>query len=187
MGMSNLIYSKDTMVLRFSTEIQAVEIRTADFKTFSGTLYNFTKKYVPDSCQQEKEKQSKLLFNKTAINKTAARQIYETFKKLSIDTVPSQEQIERWPMFSDGISYVIEYATPSVYSFKSYGEPWGSRNELKEAAAIDDLVRELKVSLPLYTSFDSFINSLPVGTYHAGGISLITTSKESKKIRRKSR
>lgn len=185
MGISNLIYSKDSLVLRFSTEIQAVEIRTADFKTFSGTLYNFTKKYVPDSGQQEK--QNKLLFNKTAIDKTTARQIYETFKKLSIDTVPSQEQIKRWPILSDGMIYVIEYATPSVYSFKSYGEPWVSRIELKEAAAIDDLVRELKVSLQLYTSFDSFINSLPVGTYHAGGISLITTSKESKKLRQKSR
>ncbi|MEO6285758.1 MAG: hypothetical protein ABIN80_28270 [Dyadobacter sp.] len=177
-GLSNLAQSRDSLILRISTEIQSIEIRTTNFETFSGKIYNFTKKVSLNPDQQSKEVQNKWLSNKTAIKPTTARQVYELSKKLSIDTIPSEEQIKRWPIGADGMSYIIEYATPSTYSFKSYWEPSTSRYTLKEAAAIDNFTKELKATLELYTCFDTFINSLPAGTYHAGGILAITTTKK---------
>jgi hypothetical protein len=177
-GIEDLIHSKDSLVLRVSTEIQMVEIHMANFNTFTGKVYNFTKRVLREPYQQDREMRNKFLFNEKALKKTTARQIYELFKKFSIDTIPSQEQIKRWPMGFDGMSYIIEYATPSTYSFKSYWEPASSRYTLKEAAAIDNFTKELRAKLELYTSFDSFINSLPTGTYRAGGISVITTKKK---------
>jgi hypothetical protein len=186
-GLSSLVYSTDSLVLRFSTEIQAVEIRTADFKTFSGYLYNFTTRHSPYSREQNKETPNKLLFNKTALNKKTARQIYETFEKLSISDIPSEEKIKGRSIGSDGMTYIVENATPSTYSFKTYWEPSITRNRMKEVVPVDDFFRELRATLDMYTSFDSFVNSLPAGTYHAGGILTITTSKETKKRSRKNR
>ncbi|MNY75210.1 hypothetical protein D3C86_2144330 [compost metagenome] len=79
------------------------------------------------------------------------------------------------------MSYIIEHKTFSAYTFKTYWQPSLSRHQLKEAATLDDFIKEVEAKLELGTSYQAFLNKLPPGTYHTGGITTYTTSRKKRK------
>lgn len=177
MKMRDPFVSKDSFLLRVSSENWSVEIISADLKTFEGRQYFFTKQVEPSGEQENK----RLLFKTKPMSKSQALAVYDTFQKKSISSIPSENDIRGWPLGADGVSYLIEYSNPSTYSFKSYWEPSSSRYRLVEAAAVDDFVKELNEKLELRTSFYAFLDKLPSGTYHAGGIAAYTNKGKKRK------
>lgn len=180
MKMRDPFVSKDSLLLRISSENWSVEIISTDLKTFAGRQYFFTKEVVPSGEQENKG----LLFKTKPMSKSQALAVYEAFQKKSISSIPSENDIRGWSLGADGVSYLIEYSNPSTYSFKSYWEPSSSRYRLVEAAAVDDFVKEVEAKLELASSFLAFLNKLPAGTYHTGGITAYTNTGKKHKARK---
>ncbi len=176
MKMRDPLVSKDSLLLIFSTDTRAVEVFTNDFRTFYGFQYVFTTRYLSEEKRRRRRKgDPKLLFNVTKLDTIQAQVVYSVFKNLSILSIPDSRDIPGWPIGADGITYRVEHSTPNSYAFKTYWTPSVARDQLKEAAAIDDLSKKLDQLLGMHDSFIALIDKLPAGTYHAGGIGLITT------------
>lgn len=184
-GLVDLITLKDGMHFRLSTETQAVEIWTADFRTFYGTFANYTTTYDPDKYERKKPKPEKFYSNKTELDTATSRRVYYIFMSLSIFSIPTQDSIPGWYSGNDGIEYLIEFSTPAEYSFKGYWTPSAYKDKIKEAALIDSLTNQLETTLQMQQSFSTFIDSLPFGSYNAGGISIVTTLKANKRRKHK--
>lgn len=176
MKMRDPLVSKDSCLIRVSCENWSVEVSSADLKTFEGRQYFFTKQYLSSDARWSRE-----LFKTKSISKSQARAVYEAFLVRSIASIPDEEDIPRWPWGADGVRYLIEYSTPSTYSLKTYWEPSSARYEIVAAAAIDDFIREIKAKLGLSKSFLVFLNKLPPGTYHTGGITAYNNAGKKRK------
>lgn len=181
MKMRDPLVSVDSLLLIVSSENWAIEIRTNDFKAFSGKQYLFTRQIVHDGRVLSPDRKSELLFDIKPIKKLQARVIYKAFTRRSITAIPDQQDIRQWGMSFDGTSYAFEYATSASYTFKSYSNPSGARYNVKEAAAIDDFIREIESTLKMPVSFLAFLDKLPPGTYHTGGITTYTNTEAKHK------
>ncbi len=170
MGLPDLTKSSDSLHFRFSTEIQAIDIWTEDYKTFAGTFANVTKSCNPDRSRKKRPAPEKLYCHIVNLDNSKAKQIYSVFTKLSIFAIPTEENIKGWCSGTDGTTYFIEYSNSSKYSFKTYWTPEVCKDKIPEAFTIDSLANQLETILSMRSSFNSFINSLPLGCYHAGGI-----------------
>ena len=170
-GLPDLSQTTDTLHFRFSTETQAIDIWTKDYKVFKGTFANHTTSEPCKDCLIKGK--SKYYSRKYDLDSSTAREVYDLFCKLSIFRIPNQDSIKGWTNGFDGEEFIIEYSTPSHYSFKEYWSPDGYKNEIKEAALIDSLANQLKSKLEMNISFHAFIDLLPSGTYHAGSYILI--------------
>ncbi|SEJ84416.1 hypothetical protein SAMN05216327_12417 [Dyadobacter sp. SG02] len=180
MKMIDPLASNYAFLLRISCENWSVEIKSINFKTISGRQYFFTREVAAQSGNSDRD----LLFKVKRISRADALAIYQAFKKDSIKSIPDEQAIRGWPLGADGMSYLIEYKTYSAYTFKTYWEPSSSRHRLKEAAAIDDFVKAIEARLGLGKSFLAFLNTLPPGTYHTGGITVHTNTGKKGKIRK---
>lgn len=181
MKMRDPLVSKDSLTLLLSSDNWAVEIHTNDFKAFTGKQYFFTRKIVREGKIQSLNSENDLLFSVKPIKKSQARAIYEAFTERSIASIPNELDIRKWGMSFDGISYSFEYATPASYTLKNYSNPSNARYHVKEAAAIDDFIREIETKLGLSKSFLVFLNKLPPGTYHTGGITAYNNTGKKRK------
>ena len=184
MKMRDPLVSKDSLLLLVSSENWAVEIHTNDFRAFSGKRCLFTRQIVRDDKVQSLNRKSELLFDSKPIKKSQARAIYEAFMKRSIPAIPDQQDIRQWGMNFDGTSYAFEYATPASYTLKSYSNPSSARYKVTEAEAVDDFVREIESTLKLPVSFLTFLDKLPPGTYHTGGITAYTNAAKRRRARK---
>ena len=180
-GLSDLTKSTDALHFRFSSEIQAVDIWTTDFLTFSGTQTNFTTSYNPNGHKRKKE----IFFSKANLIDTAtAMKVYNLFIEKSIFEIAPQDSIKDWSSGKDGVTYFIEYTTSNIYSFKDYWSPETFKNKITAAKNIYEIAQKLEELLNLEQSFGHFINSLPSGTYRGGGIEIIMNSKRKRKPNR---
>ena len=180
-GLPNLIHSKDSLHFRFSTETQSVDIWTADFRFFHGTLSDYTTSYNPPSHNREKPKPGKFYSHKTDLDTATARDIYDLFETLSVFSIPTDADIKAWQPGEDGNEYLVEYATPQRYSFKSYWTPSYYKSRIPEAAIIDSVAQRLETVLHLQKVFGTFIHTLPHGSYRAGGMAITVATKKKKK------
>lgn len=173
-GLSDLRQSKENLHFRFSSEIQAIDIWTGEDDSFYGTFANFTKRVNP-------AEPDKFFSNKINLAPAVARQIYDLFKELEIFSIPTDDKIKGWQQGFDGTTYTVDYSTPETYSCKKYWTPSVYKDKLKEAASIDSLVNKLQALLQMRKSFGAFIDSLPLGCYQTGGITLTCRQKLKKK------
>ncbi|MBL7896607.1 MAG: hypothetical protein JNK50_15025 [Bacteroidia bacterium] len=179
--------SIDSLHFRFSTDIQAVDIWTTNFQTFHGIFTNFTTSYHHDPYKLDPRPEA-FFSSKSNLDEKTAKEIYNIFNSLSIFSIPTDSRILGWESGNDGIEYLIEYSTPTNYSFKEYWTPYAYKKTIKEAALIDSLVQQLETNLQLAKKFKDFINTLPEGSYYAGdhgGLNIITTDKKAKKKKNK--
>lgn len=180
MKMHDPIASNYALLLRVSCENWSVEVRSINLKTISGTVYFFTRKVGTPGGNSDGE----FFFKKKRMSRSKALAISQSFQKHEIASIPDQKDIRRWPFGSDGMDYLIEHKDHSTYTFKTYWEPSSSRYQVKEAAAIDDFIREIESTLELPASFLTFLNKLPRGTYHTGGITAYTNTGKKRKARK---
>lgn len=179
MKMIDPLASKYMFMMRISCENWSVELSSLNRKFLSGRLYLVTKKV-----DMSADSDGKILFKAKRISPSDVMAIYRAFERYSIDTIPDQNVIHRWPLVFDGMTYIVEYKTFSTYTFKTYTEPSSSGYYVKEAAVIADFIKEIEARLELGTSYLAFLNKLPPGTYHTGGITTYTnTGKKGKTSR----
>ena len=178
----NLTKSKDSLHFRFSTYTQIIDIWTKDYKVFYGTFSNFTTSFTPDGWKRKKRKREAFYSDKSNLDTSIARQVFDIFNTLSILTIPTEDSIKDWMLdreyIKDGELYVIEYSSPTFYFFRTYFCPDLFKDKIKEAAKIDSLINFFKTAFQMKDSFKKFINTLPNGCYHAGSYHMLCRNEE---------
>lgn len=159
----NLISSTDNFHFRFWTDGQVVDIWTQDFKTFFGTLTNYTYSYEPYDLKKQKRNPSTTFSNQVQLDTSIAKQSYLFIK--SINSIPTQDSIKNWGSGLDGITYLFETSTPTYYSFKSYWTPTAKSTNLIEAKQIQEFVDQMYTLLNLNAEYDKFFATLKTGSY----------------------
>jgi len=174
-GLKDLTTAIEPVHFRFWTETQAVDIWTTDNKTFQGKLVYYTRTYTKekDNDLYQPEKPGKFYSKLTEMDTVTARKIYQYAYQQQLFQIPSEDSIKGWHDGNDGITYFVEYSTPSFYSFKEYWTP--EDQEVKEAAIIVNVLQYLKRTLNLDKEWEAFVETLPKGCYHAGSILLKCT------------
>lgn len=174
-GLENLLKSKDSLHLRLSTDIQAIDIWTQDNKTFYGSLSNFTSTYI--SIKKRKNKKPTFYSKTITLDTATARKIYMLFKNHSILKIPAQDSITNWKSGLDGNLYILESSTPNNYSFECYWSPCHYNDSIDEARDLCEFKNVISEFLNLWKSFNHFLRSLPSGSYRAGGIKIISIQR----------
>ena len=182
-GLQDLTTSTQPLHFRFWTERQVVDIWTTDNKTFEGNFISYTKEYDPDKYKTDKPKPEKFYSKVDHIDTAVARQLYEFLQAQRLFEVPFQDSIKGWSNGTDGDTYLVEFATPTNYSFKDYWTPQIQKG-ISEAAIIDTVYKYLKVALNFNGAWSTFINRLPKGCYHAGSLFITCNDKKPKKKNR---
>lgn len=178
-GLDDLTQTRDSLHFRLFTERQAIDIWTSDYQTFDGTLTNFTRRV--DEHKDRRKGNSDGYYNETIkLDTIKAREIFELFQSRAILYMPPQDSISGWGSGLDGITYSVEYSTPGYYSIKNYWTPGVYKDIVDDAGKFYAVLKQLEKIMNLNSTFYKFIKTLPKGTYTAGGIALITTSKVRK-------
>lgn len=171
LGLQQLITSTDSFHFRFWTDNQAVDIWSTDGTYYDAVVTSFTNSYVPYNAEKKKKKPSVLYQSQFRFDTSAARKAFELTK--SIDTIPTYKFIKNWRQGFDGIMFILESTTASIYSFKTYWTPSVQDSNLTEARMIQKFADDLHSLLDLGQKYRTFFATLKPGTYTNGGPSSV--------------
>lgn len=184
LGMKDLMRSSDPVHFRFWCRNQVLEIWSHDQKSFRGELVSYTSKHSPNEFSNS-GKEEKFLSKHIIIDPDMATRIYERATEVALFDLPLQAKIKGYKMGVDGYSVSLEYAEPLKYSMKDYWSP-KSQATVPEAKLIADFETFLETKLGLRDKWDMFIDGLPKGCYHTGGLTVVCNSKKSARRLRRS-
>ncbi len=163
MELPHLFASTDTFAFRAWLDGQMVEIRTRDYKTFTGVLTNYVESHEETKSKTPRKKSQTTFISRVQIDSAIARKVFELVK--TVISIPSQDSIDGWNRGLDGITYIFESSTPSYYSFKSYWTPSAQDSSLTEANQILDFIKTLDVLLDMQGAKYKFYETLKPGAY----------------------
>ncbi len=180
-GLPHLTTSTDTFHFRIWLDGQAVDIMTADYKTFTGILTNYIDSYEETNKKTLKSEPAKTFYTYVLLDTASARKTFELIKTVS--SIPSQDSVAGWSRGCDGITYIFETSMPSYYSFKSYWTPGAQKSTLTEAIQIQNFVDTIVVLLNLKEEQDKFHATLKSGAYSLDhfGVMFIPSERQKKK------
>jgi len=167
-NLKDLQNSTDTFHFRFWTDVQAIDIWTADHNIYSGTLTNYAQRYNDTLLSKKIYKVGKVYYNQIVFDSAKARQIFNTINKLSIIAIPTDDKINGWQQGFDGEEFIIEISTPKQYDFKTYWTPRAFADTLKEAKQIQALVNYFYKDIKMYNYYQKL--KLPEGSYQRNGV-----------------
>ena len=170
-GLKDLARSRDSFYIRFWMENQAVEIWTNDFKTFGGKLSIHTEKVGTRYSNAEISGRKQFFSTIKNLDTSLSRIIYQYFLMSSIIDIPTEKRIQGWEKGDDGTELILETATPTTYSFKTFWSPEMQRG-LPQAGKVTNLFKTLDSTLKLNNQWKRFLSSLPEGWYRYGEIAL---------------
>jgi len=134
------------------------------------------------------EELSQRIFSKSYTLGTKQLKSIDSLKEaMDIRNIPTDKQIKGWGdvMDLDGVTYVIEEADQSIYSFKSYWTP--SAIHVDEAKRLKRFIEAVEKLINFKKLHEEFTQLIPFGSYNTGGsvIALkVMTAKEARKLRR---
>jgi hypothetical protein len=176
-GLKDLMRSSDQVYFRFWCKNQLVEIWTSDQNSFQGKLVSYTSKYDPQAYSNPGKKE-KIFTNHIDIDPSTAKRIYERATEVELFNIPPQANIKGWQQGTDGYSVSLEYSDPLKYSMKYYWSP-AFQVALPEAKLINEFEAFLETTLGLREKWAAFIDGLPKGCYHTGGLAVICTGRKA--------
>jgi len=162
-GISDFMISRHDFDFRFENMGQILEIwKNKD--TIGGVLINYIFRHG---------KEKKTIARREVLPQETATRVYGIITRSKIQSVPTTLMIEGWKFGYDGISYTIEQADHSNYSYKQYYRP-EDQGSLPEGIIVTNLVNELSAALAFKDRYEAFKKTLPKkGCYHSGG--MVTT------------
>jgi hypothetical protein len=167
---------------RIWTSNQILEIWQDKNGVASGMLTTWADEYISYN-----EEQTNRTFSKSSLlSSDTARLLREYFLASGIRQLPTQDSIQGWEQGLDGTEYLIEYATNSYYSFKSYWSP-KSQDSLKEALLVQCFIDSSFNLANSKTILKQFSKEVPFESYHNGGPSvtarILSAEKRKKYIK----
>ncbi len=131
--LEDLLESTDSFHLRFWTNLQALDIWSADNLSYKSVITNFAEQLKEGSNVTEK-----VYHDQIRLEQVQTAEIIHRINELQITSVPSDQKIKGWPQNGlDGYEYCVEISTANSYSFKTYWSP-SSLTALPEAKRIQD-------------------------------------------------
>lgn len=107
-----------------------------------------------------------------------AKQIINLFEK--IKDITTDSEIEGWTHGEDGETYIIQFATTEIYSFKTYWTP-DSFEDLQEAIWINNFVTQVEALLTVNKRTKAFFDSLPQDNCYRFGSMMIMCIQSGKR------
>jgi len=175
-ALTKLETSKEYFHFRFRTEIQTIDILVDSNLLTQGTITNIGE-FISE---RSNKKDAKIYKEIRPLESDLANELKKLIDSLDLKNISSEENIPGWGKMLDGITYLIEFSSPSGYSLKYYGNPESQKNII-EAEKIDLLVEFLDKKLKRQNSWLTFISTLPKGCYHAGSYYATCNSKKKKR------
>ena len=176
----NLQQANETFYFRFWTHNQAIDIWTFDRVKIFGAVTNFAERYDAKLLKKGQYKIDKVFYKTKNLDSLSAKNIYKAIENLCLTDIPSDEKIKGWSAGLDGVEYLIETATKTNYSFKTYWTPSVFSDTLNEAKRIQKFVDYLFKDLNLW-NFGGKLK-LSKGTFKTNGIpgvQIKTTNKDN--------
>jgi hypothetical protein len=154
LGLEDLSNSKYLFAFRITSLNIITDIWTVDGTNFNGKQILFT------STSDENPEKIEYFHRTERIGNDTAQIINQFLEDYKILNIPQQDSIRDWGNGLDGSIYLIEFATPALYSFKSYWTPTAFPS-IPEAVSISNFVQKIADLLKQQEKFDNLIESLP--------------------------
>lgn len=181
--LNDLMESSESLHFRFWCKNQVIEIWIDEQNTFRGNLVSYTSKYDPNAYLNPGRKE-KILTKKVAIDTVVAKRIYEQAMDITLFDIPAQNKIKGWKQGVDGYSVSLEFSSPLKYSVKYYWSP-DFQVAVPEAKLITEFEAFLESIVGMREKWTTFIDALPKGCYHTGGLAVVCNSRNaSRRMRR---
>jgi len=164
LGLKDFFKSKDEFNFRFQNHGQIIEI-SKNGEQFTGVLVNYV---FREAGRRNISKDT--LYNSIILSNEKVKTVFDLLQELEMRFLPSEEDIEDWNWGFDGVTYILEYADPSKYAYKSYWTP-SVQDSLKEAEIVLTFVDKLSQIVDLEQNRQDFENTWPrSGCYSSGGL-----------------
>jgi hypothetical protein len=171
-GLADLTTSTDSLHFRYWMENQAVEVWTYDFVHFDGIISNHTEKVETNTKTDAPAQKRKFYSNKTKLSATEARNVFDLFDRAHMFQIPTDKQVKGWEGGLDGEEFILEYATGSTYSFRTWWTPT-FQHGVPEADTLVAVNQQLRRIINLGTNWNSFLATLPHGCYTYGEMTTV--------------
>lgn len=181
--LEDLMQSSDSLHFRFWRQNQVIEIRVDEQNTFRGNLVSYTSKYDPNAYLNPGRKE-KIFTKKVAIDTVVAKRIYERAMDITLFDIPAQNKISGWKQGADGYSVSVELSSSLKYSMKHYWSP-SFQVAVPEAKLISEFEAFLESTLGMREKWTAFVDGLPKGCYHTGGLAIVCNSSNASRRMRK--
>ena len=180
-GIDDLSKSQHPFAFRITSSNIMINIWKVDGIKFSGIQTVFT------STSPDSQGKCEHYFKTEMIGEDTVQLIMKLLDDYSILSIPPEDSIADWGTGFHGTTYLIEYATPEIYSFKSYWTPTAFPS-IPEAVRISGFVKNIEDLLMQYEKFDNLIESLPGDKNYQYGNALtkIRTKIKAKKRKKSS-
>jgi hypothetical protein len=179
-GLKNLLASIDTFYFRIWTNSQAVDIWSIGDNQYSAIVTSFAERYDEKLLTKGINKIAKIYSKQTPVDTARARDLFNILERLSISSIPSDNNIRGWSNGLDGEEYLIETSMLKRYEFKTYWTPRIFADTLNEAKRIQTFIDYLYADFKLY-DFSRRLK-LPAGSYKKNGISGIDIKPANKNM-----
>jgi hypothetical protein len=160
--------SPDSFHFRFWTDVQALDVWTADHITYQAMITNYARRFNAKKMKKGIQEVDSLFQKKVKLDTATARRIFNLLQKLSIIEIPSDDKIKGWDAGLDGVEYLIETSTPTKYAFKTYWTPRIFADSIPEAKRIQLLIGHLNNDFRLGNYYNRL--KLPPGAYQRDGM-----------------
>lgn len=111
----------------------------------------------------------RILVDRKTYDKETGKKIFDFIVTSGINKLPTDNLIAGWKQGFDGETYIIEFAIPTAYSFKTYWTPSVQDSSLQEAKFIETFVDNIFEMANGKTTWRIFETTIPYECYKVGG------------------
>jgi hypothetical protein len=134
-GLEPIDKIQDDFYFRLWTGVDVVEIRRAEGE-ISGDVTFLVQQY-------RRNKVGKVYFKKIPLTTKTSKRVYLLINNYKITEIPTGKQTDGWEMGLDGITYNIETADKTNFTYKTYWTPKHYKDKLAEAKRLVDFLDEI--------------------------------------------
>jgi hypothetical protein len=157
-GLRDLRQSKDSIYIRFWCGWKAFEVWTLNGKNYKGSLYVFSGGKI------EGDTTGRYFTSSVTIDSAKIEEVVSLLNSLHNIPLPVRDTLHKGDeMILDGTFFQVEYATPTLYSYRVYYNPASLYFKTKKVE------KDLDSILNPHVVFNRLIDSLPHGMYGTGG------------------
>jgi hypothetical protein len=108
--------------------------------------------------------------DRKTFGKDTVKTILNYITTSEINKLPTDNLISGWKQGFDGVTYIIEFANPTTYSFKTYWTPKAQDTTLQEAKLLEAFVDKIFELVNGNANWNYFEKSIPYECYNVGGM-----------------
>jgi len=125
--------------------------------------------WVTERTPPKETQTDRTLIDRKTFSKDTVKNILNFITTSEINKLPTDNLISGWKHGFDGVTYIIEFATPTTYSFKTYWTPKAQDTSLQEAKFLEAFVDNIFEIANGKATWNNFEKSIPYECYNVGG------------------